>query len=65
MMLGADAGLQNSLHAAYTYKCRCLLWCEQVSVQLPTSEVETSEQKECFAPAMHWADVFWNVCLQR
>lgn len=37
----------------------------QVSVELPSSEVEASEQKDCYAPAMHWADIFWTICLQR
>ena len=37
----------------------------QVSVSLPSTEVVAPEQKDCYAPAMHWADVFWNICLQR
>ena len=37
----------------------------QVSVKLPSTEVDESEQKDCYAPAMHWADVFWSMCLQR
>lgn len=39
--------------------------CVQVSVQLPSTETIAPEQKDCYAPAMHWADVFWNTCLQR
>ena len=57
----------NRAYIMYAYypSATSSLWCGQVSVQLPTTEVETSEQKDCFAPAMHWAGVFWNVCLQR
>ncbi|CAK0782901.1 hypothetical protein CVIRNUC_006096 [Coccomyxa viridis] len=58
-LIGEEEPLRTQMVSAL------ILQLVQVSVQLPTSEVETSEQKDCFAPAMHWADVFWNVCLQR
>ena len=37
----------------------------QVSVQLPTSDTEATAQKDCYAPALHWADAIWKICLHR
>ncbi len=37
----------------------------QVSVELPSLEVEAGALRNCYAPVMHWADVFWTTCLSR
>ena len=34
-------------------------------MELPPAEAEAAELRDCYAPAMHWADVFWGSCLQR
>ncbi|BDA45698.1 Nipped-B-like protein [Coccomyxa sp. Obi] len=35
------------------------------SVELPSLEVAPSALRDCYAPVMHWADVFWTACLSR
>ena len=34
-------------------------------MELPPLDADAAELRECYAPAMHWADVFWNACLHR
>ena len=71
-------GLRNGLHNCYAKLCELKIFlCQgellgasvtlhlQVSVQLPNTVMNASEQHDCYAPAMHWADNFWSVCLQR
>ena len=37
----------------------------QASVELPPLDADAADLRDCYAPAMHWADVFWNTCLHR
>jgi hypothetical protein len=37
----------------------------QVSVELPSLDIGAGALRDCYAPAMHWADVFWLTCLSK
>lgn len=41
------------------------LSCLQVSVELPAMDTEVKQLPKCYAPAVHWSDVFWSLCFDR
>ncbi len=40
-------------------------WPRQASVELPAADAEAGALRECYAPALGWADAFWQGLFDR
>ena len=34
-------------------------------MERPPLDADVAELRDCYAPAMHWADAFWSACLNK
>ncbi|CAL8470720.1 g10262 [Coccomyxa elongata] len=55
----------NNNDAAILAVSALLFQMMQASVELPSLEVAPGALRDCYAPVMHWADVFWTACLSK